>query len=736
MKKLFLLLALFGVLSVSCDSFNDILTPNGNKDANYTFVTDNEGDYIVDAEGGEIVVAITTDIEYDVVIPTDAQSWLSVADTRAETRMEKLKFIIAPNSGTEERSAMVELVDNDYNTLEIIYITQTVKTQASANKEILYTTTDGNKLSPYDSNASVFGAILVSNTYSNGRGVLVFDDEVTSIGDYAFTNCRTLASITIPESVTYIGRESFGGCSNLTSITIPESVTSLGYLAFAYCNRLSEFKGNFASDDGRCLIVSGILASFAPAGIKEYTIPTSVTKIGVGVFYGCDNLKNITIPKSVTKILPYAFKGYTGSLVINCNIPAAESGLEGAFYGGDFTSVTIGNSVTTIGDYAFNYCSSLTSVTIGDSVTTIGDDAFYGCSSLTSVTIPDSVTTIGEWAFCDCSSLISVTIPDSVTTIGERAFYNCSSLTSVTIGDSVTTIGNSAFSGCTGELVVNCNIPSASSAPDGAFYGSKFTSVTIGNSVTTIGDYAFYDCSSLTSVTIPDSVTTIGDRAFHNCTGSLVVNCNIPAAESGSEGAFCGGDFTSVTIGNSVTTIGDYAFYNCSNLTSITIPNSVTTIGDDAFYGCTNLTSVTIPNSVTTIGDNAFQNCSSLTSVTIGDSVTSIGEWAFNHCDSLTSVTIPDSVTTIGDYAFYNCSNLTSVTIGDSVTTIGRSAFSNCTNLTSVYCKATTPPVLGSIVFYNNASGRKIYVPMESVEAYMSAQGWNEYASSIEGYNF
>ena len=239
MKKLFLLLALFGVLSVSCDSFNDILTPNGNKDANHTFVTDNEGDYIVDAEGGEIVVAITTDIEYDVVIPTDAQSWLSVADTRAETRMEKLKFIIAPNSGTEERSAMVELVDDDYNTLETISITQTVKTQASANKEILDTTTDGNTLLPYDSDASVFGAILVSNTYKDGKGVLTFDDDITLIGGGAFSGCTTLATITIPESVTTIGNSAFDGCSSLTSITIPDSVTTIGEGAFSGCSSLT-----------------------------------------------------------------------------------------------------------------------------------------------------------------------------------------------------------------------------------------------------------------------------------------------------------------------------------------------------------------------------------------------------------------------------------------------------------------------------------------------------------------
>ena len=303
MKKLFLLLALFGVLSVSCDSFNDILTPNdnnGNKDANHTFITDSEGDYVVDAEGGEIVVAITTDIEYDVVIPTDAQSWLSVADTRAETRMEKLKFIIAPNSGTEERSAMVELVDNDYNTLETISITQTVKTQASANKEIWYTTTDGNTLLPYDSDASVFGAILVSNTYSNGRGVLVFDDEVTSIGDNAFTNCRTLASITIPESVTYIGRESFGGCSNLTSITIPSSVTLIDRLAFAHCEKLKKviFKNGFTG------IIMG--SAFMDCNsLEEFTFPSN-TVVVEPIVDRCKRLETIYIPNTVRKIVAYA----------------------------------------------------------------------------------------------------------------------------------------------------------------------------------------------------------------------------------------------------------------------------------------------------------------------------------------------------------------------------------------------------------------------------------------------
>ena len=285
-----------------------------------------------------------------------------------------------------------------------------------------------------------------------------------------------------------------------------------------------------------------------------------------------------------------------------------------AFYEcSSLTSVTIPNSVTTIGEWAFGSCERLTSVTIPNSVTSIGEGVFSGCNSLTSVTIPNSVTSIGQDAFWGCSSLTSVTIPNSVTSIGEGAFLDCNSLTSVTIPNSVTSIGEWAFSGC-----------------------SSLTSVTIPNSVTSIGEGVFNGCESLTSVTIPNSVTSIGELAF--------VDCN---------------SLTSVTIPNSVTTIGEWAFGSCERLTSVTIPNSVTSIGEGVFSGCNSLTSVTIPNSVTSIGQDAFWGCSSLTSVTIPNSVTSIGGYAFEWCSGLTSVTIPNSVTTIGDDAFCGCSNVT-----------------------------------------------------------------------------
>ena len=215
-------------------------------------------------------------------------------------------------------------------------------------------------------------------------------------------------------------------------------------------------------------------------------------------------------------------------------------------------------------------------------------------------------------------------------------------------------------------------------------------------------------------ITFDGEITMIGVDAFNNCD-----------------------KFTSITLPECVTSIGKNAFYDCDGLTEFTIPDSVTEIGSSAFYSCDKLTSVTIGDSVKTIGYKAFYKCTSLTSVNIGDSVTTIGDDAFYCCYRLTSVNIPDSVTEIEQSAFSGCTSLTSVNIGDSVTTIGDYAFRSCNSLKRVYCKATTPPALGgTYVFYDNGSGRKIYVPAGSVEAYKSAEYWSEYKSAIVGYNF
>ena len=327
--------------------------------------------------------------------------------------------------------------------------------------------------------------------------------------------------------------------------------------------------------------------------------------------------------------------------------------------------------VTEIGDEAFEECKAVT-ISIPDTITHIGNWAFHGCSGLTSITIPNSVTSIGKSAFHGCSGLTSITIPNSVTSIGKSAFHGCSGLTSITIPESVTSIGNGAFWGCSGltSIVVeegnstydsrdNCN---AIIETTNNTLIRGYQNTTIPNSVTSIGDRAFSGCSGLTSITIPNSVTSIGEGAFSGCSG-----------------------LTSITIPNSVTSIGKEAFLGCSGLTSITIPNSVTSIGEEAFSGCSGLTSIVVKEGNSTY--DSRDNCNAIIettnntlirgcqNTTIPNSVTSIGSYAFFHCHSLRFITIPKSVTSIGDNAFCSCFNLMSITVLSEDVMIGNKVF-------------------------------------------------------------
>ena len=437
---------------------------------------------------------------------------------------------------------------------------------------------------------------------------------MTSIGNSAFKNCTSLASIEIPSSVTSIGNEAFAYCTNLTSIEIPSGVTSIENYAFSNCTSLNSInvdKDNqsYSSEDGILFDKEKKKLITYPAGKKEkeYNIPSSVTSIGAGTFYGCRSLTRIEIPSSVTSIECLAFYG----------------------------------------------CTSLTSIEIPSSVTRIAAQVFYGCTSLTSIEIASSVTSIGMWAFYNCTSLTSIEIPSSVASIGIYAFSRCVSLNSINVDKS-----NQEYSSEDGilfdkdkkELICypaekkekEYNIPSSVTSIGTYAFGNctNLTRIEIPSSVTSIGGGAFDNCTSLTRIEIPSSVTSIGTYAFSWCVSLNSINVDKSNQEYSSEDGilFDKGKTKLITypagkkekeynIPSSVTSIGDYAFDNCTSLTRIEIPSSVTSIGREAFEKCERLTSIEIPSSVTSIGWNAFAYCTSLTDIEIQ----SIGAFKYNY---------------------------------------------------------------------------------------------------------
>ena len=304
--------------------------------------------------------------------------------------------------------------------------------------------------------------------------------------------------------------------------------------------------------------------------------------------------------------VPSTANGYTVVGIGNYSLCYSSSNL---------SSINLPNSITYIGNSAFNGCSSLTSINLPNSVTEIGERAFYGCTGMKSLELPSNLTSIGKYAFYSCRSLASIIIPNFVTEIGERTFADCISLASIKLSNSLKKIQDGAFSECV-----------------------KLEEIEIPNSVTSIGSGALASCTSLSRVVIPNSVSSLGKYGVFNGCSSL----------------------KEVILSNRIKTIPELTFSGCSSLEIITLPNSVTTFGNRAFAFCTNLASVSMPNSLISIGEKVFQECSSLTSITIPKTVTSIGKHAFLGCTNLnvvkSEIQMP-SQCTMGAYVFESIGN-------------------------------------------------------------------------------
>ena len=558
-------------------------------------------------------------------------------------------------------------------------------------------------------------------------------NSVTSIGNFAFTWCKSLTSIEIPNSVTSIGNSTFSGCYNLTSVEISNSITSIGDAAFHLCDRLT----NIEIPNGVTSI--GDAAFSSCHSLASIEIPNSVTSIGDGAFSGCSKLTKIVVsgdnPNYSNDEYGVLFNKEKTELI------SCPSGLAG-------TSYIIPNSVTSIGYEAFFYCSNLTSIEIPDSVTSIGDRTFYLCSKLKSIVIPSSIPSIGDYVFWECSDLTSITVSDSITSIGDYAFSGCRNLTNIDIPSSVTSIGNSAFSGC--RNLTSIKIPSSVTSIGGEAFSAANKVYFFSDVPTEIGrDFlknsatVYYPVGNTSGWTTPKWKAPNGteydahpfdpnDYIIDNVEWSLADGV-LTISGSGKMDNYSDGnspwyndreEITKVIVEKGITSIGDYAFKGCNSLTSIEIPNSVTNIGSLAFNGCNNLISIEISSSVTSIGNYAFSGCSKLTKIDVSKdnpNYTS-DEYGvlFNKektelisCPSGlagTSYIIPNSVTSIGNYAFSSCRSLVSIKIPNGVASIGESAFRDCSSLTSIEIPNSVTSI-GNFAFLYCSSLTSIEIP-------------------------
>ena len=556
---------------------------------------------------------------------------------------------------------------------------------------------------------------------------------LTALPDYLFFGTDLVEAV-IPENVETMGQRVFSSCYDLESVQfLGNRVTSIGNECFMYCNKLAEFEGPLATQDGRCLIIDGVLETFLPSGLSAYTIPASVQELGSNPF--C-LLRSSSL--SIALTLPDGIQAIPDLAFVNC---------EG------LASITFGSGLVSIGNQAFDRCSKLSSVQIPATVKSIGSNAFYQCP-ISEITFPEGLETIGSVAFSntnlsevslpstvssfsdafrDCSNLASFTIPangnvealdsyafsgcsslsqvilGSVKTIGQSAFASCTALTSIDLGV-VETISSYAFQNCTG--LVSVQIPATTSSLGAcAFEGCKnlesvvflndnlstisnylfrncfkLSSIQLPASLTTIGMYAFQRCEALRELTIPSTVTSIGKYAFSNCG---LRSLSIPEGVTTIEEGLCRETnlyLTSVSIPSSVTQIKDNAFYYCHKLQTVEFAagSALNSIGYQAFYACSALTSIDLPDGATTIGDSAFYSCTKLASVHLPAALTTLGTYSFYSASKLTSLDIPDSVISIGDNCFKSCKGLVSVHIGSSVQSLGEGAFDNCSSMAEV----------------------------------------------------
>ncbi|MGN0620725.1 MAG: leucine-rich repeat protein, partial [Porcipelethomonas sp.] len=582
---------------------------------------------------------------------------------------------------------------------------------------------------------------LIRYPIGNKKTEYSIPNSVIWIGDWAFSDCESLESITIGNSVTIIRDATFYGCSGLVSITVPDSVISIGNEAFYGCSNLEGIQ----IENPECEIYDseGTICNGYDENYKPYFN---------GTIYGYENsTAQAYANKYERDFLLFGELRYGDYLTIQ-KVDEDQDG--------NYDYIKINNCDT----YAVSV--NIPAEIDGLPVTSIEDSAFYNCLSIESIAIPDSITSIGENAFCGCTSLESITIPETVETIGTNAIgytsegniitdfkiYGVSGSAAETyaLGNGITFIDINSIpklnrsslylyqgesfalevENYSGEVIWGSNDTYVATVKDGYVSaiddGETTVYAIIGDSVLECIVFVYMPevtetAPATTAVTTKTTVATSATASTSAVTTSVTTavtygdeteygdHLYYRTVDEDDDGTYdyiiisdCDTSAVSVEIpgeidGLPVTSIGNGAFWGCTILENIIIPDDVTSIGNESFYLCTSLASITLPDSVTSIGYHAFDDCTSLENINVSENnlnYSSIGGVLFNKDatelikypagKSGAEYVIPDSITSIGYMAFEKCTSLESINIPDGVTSIGSYAFYYCTNLANV----------------------------------------------------
>lgn len=518
---------------------------------------------------------------------------------------------------------------------------------------------------------------------------IILPNSIESIDDDAFNCCENLQSIIIPRKVSTIGIRAFANCSSIRSVTIPPGVKKFDTFAFSGCSGVDSV---FIDDlESWCNIDRGFDGEASPLyngarlyvsgnELEDLVVPTNVTTIQPGTFYGCESLRTIQLHNGISEISPYLFKGCTG----------------------------------------------LTNITIPGHIKKIGYDAFANCVGLKNVTIEEGVVELGGQVFLNDSNMVAISIPKTVSNIGYYAFFRCNSLNAVHIED--------LESWCK----VNFGVYSGETYANPLHLGSSLyiediiqKDIEIPANIEQINYLAFYGCGSIESVSFHDKVKEIGRQSFSGCPNLKNVYFSEGIKQIDASAFANDSNLVSVEFPQTLLGIGPKAFYGCTSLKEVVIPSKVKSLGSEydytcgynVFAGCNGLNSIVVEE-----GNSMYDsrnNCNAIIETKSNKIIT-----------GCVGTTIPNDITEIGNYAFLDISNLHYLSIPNNITRLGTRAFKNC-DLKKVWSYIEEPYQIYDVFGYDQNGNRRnttatLYVPVGTKSKYEQLWDWYNFPNIEE----